>query len=62
MRLESKWVILSRAFHENQLVFEGLEIHYRNILESYFNYSLLNQKELFKSRSELIDNINKILC
>jgi len=34
----------------------------KNILEAYFNYSSLNQKELFKSRSELIDNINKILC
>ena len=54
--------ILSRAFHENQLGFEGLEIHYKNILEAYFNYSSLNQKELFKSRTELIDKINKILC
>ena len=60
-RLESKWVILSRAFHENQLSFEGLEIHYKNILNEYFNYSLLNQKKLFESRSELIDKINEIV-
>ena len=60
-RLESKWVILSRAFHENQLGFEGLEIHYKNILDEYLNYSLLNQKKLFESRSELIDKINEIV-
>ncbi len=61
-RLKSKWVILSRAFHENQLSFEGLEIHHKNILNEYFNYSLLNQKKLFESRSELIDKINEIVC
>ena len=61
IRLGSKWVILSRAFHGNQLSFQGLEIHYKNLLEAYLNYSLLNQKELFESRSKLIDKINKIV-
>ena len=61
IRLGSKWVILSRAFHGNQLSFQGLEIHYKNLLEAYLNYTLLNQKELFESRSKLIDKINKIV-
>ena len=55
-------VILSRAFHGNQFNFEGLEIHYKNLMNAYLNYSSLNQKELFESRSKLIDRINKIVC
>ena len=60
VRLKSKWVILSRAFHANQPNFKGLEIHYKKVVDSYLKYSLLNEDDLLESRLNLIKKISMI--